>query len=96
MFQVDAGMFTLKIFVLGHVCESSVICTGGKKCLSNEVRRVKRKSQNTFYCFHMNMLFPGACLLDMEKGVWVLGWCGRGVVEPDAALPVVTFCLVLA
>lgn len=43
----------------------------------------------------MNVLFPAACL-DMEKGVGILNWCGKGVVETDAALQVITFCLILA
>lgn len=32
----------------------------------------------------------------MEKGVGILSWHGKGVVEIDAAFPVVTVCLVLA
>lgn len=43
----------------------------------------------------MNMPFPAACLLDMQEGVGILNWCGKRVVEMDAAVPVITFCLIL-
>jgi len=57
-----------------------VIYTGGVNCLLSEVRRVERNSQNAFWRFRMNTLFPPACLLDVEKGVEkgvaILNRCG--------------------
>lgn len=47
MFQVDAGLFMVKIFFLGRVYEV-VICTGGVNCLFGEVRQVEGISSNMF------------------------------------------------